>query len=76
MAISLLSCGFHYPVETYDACFKTLVTKATLLDCRNQKGGKKALKAYGTVSQVGEEKKHTRILCTKGQSAGPIPVAA
>lgn len=65
MAISLLSCGFHYPVETYDAFFKTQVTKAILLDCRNHKGGKKALKMYGAVSEVGEEKKHTRILCTK-----------
>ena len=65
MAISLLSCGFHYPVETYDAFFKTQVTKAILLDCRTQKGGKKALKSYGTVTEVGEEKKHTRILCTK-----------
>ena len=65
MAISLLSCGFHYPVETYDGFFKTQVTKAILLDCRNQKGGKKALKAYGAVAEVGAEKKHTRILCTK-----------
>ena len=65
MVISLLSCGFHYPVETYDAFFETQVTKAILLDCRNQKGGKKALSAYGAVAEVGEEKKHTRILCTK-----------
>ena len=65
MAISLLSCGFHYPVETYDAFFKSQVTKAILLDCRNQKGGKQALKAYGAVREVGEEQKHKRILCTK-----------
>ncbi len=67
MAISLLSCGFHYPVETYDAFFKAQVSKAILLDCRNHKGGKKALRAYGTVTEVGEEKKHTRLLCTRPQ---------
>lgn len=66
MAISLLSCGFHYPVETYDAFFKSQVTKAILLDCRNQKGGQKALRQYGAVTEVGAEKKHARILCTKG----------
>ncbi len=65
VAISLLSCGFHYPVETYDTFFKTQVTKAILLDCRKQKGGKKALRAYGTVSEVGDELKHARILCSK-----------
>jgi hypothetical protein len=65
MAISLLSCGFHYPVETYDAFFKAQVSKAILLDCRNTKGGKKALSHYGTVTEVGAAKKHSRYLCTK-----------
>ena len=65
MAISLLSCGFHYPVETYDAFFKAQVSKAILLDCRNHKGGKKALRAYGSIAEVGVETRHTRILCTK-----------
>ena len=65
MVVSLLSCGFHYPVETYDAFFATQVDKAILLDCRKTKGGKKTLARYGTVLEVGEEKRHTRILCTK-----------
>lgn len=66
MAISLLSCGFHYPVSTYDAFFKSQVSKAILLDCRRNKGGDKDLKAYGQVEAVGEEKKHGRYLCIKG----------
>lgn len=65
MAISLLSCGFHYPVETYDGFFKSQVKKAILLDCRNGKGGKKALRAYGSIAEVGEETRHTRIFCIK-----------
>ena len=65
MAISLLSCGFHYPVGTYDAFFKSQVSKAILLDCRKDKGGDKDLTAFGRVGAVGEEKKHFRYLCTK-----------
>lgn len=65
MAISLLSCGFHYPIGTYDAFFKSQVSKAILVDCRKTKGGDKALTAYGRVAVVGEEKRHIRYLCTK-----------
>ena len=65
MAISLLSCGFHYPVGTYDAFFRSQVSKAILLDCRMSKGGDKALMAYGRVEAVAEEKRHIRYLCVK-----------
>ena len=65
MAISLLSCGFHYPVGTYDAFFRSQVSKAILLDCRMSKAGDKALMAYGRVEAVAEEKRHIRYLCVK-----------
>jgi hypothetical protein len=65
MAMSLLSCGFHYPVGTYDSFFKAQVSRAILLDCRRNKGGDKELAAYGRVEAVGEEKKHIRYLCSK-----------
>lgn len=69
MAVSLLSCGFHYPVETYDAFFRNQVSKAILLDCRNRKGGDTVLARYGTVTLVGTETRHGRYLCTKGGDA-------
>jgi hypothetical protein len=69
MAMSLLSCGFHYPVETYDAFFKAQVKSAILLDCRSGRGGKEALAAYGTVTELSTEKKHGRYLCSRPASA-------
>lgn len=65
MAVSLLSCGFHYPVSTYDDFFRTQVDRAILLDCRNGKVGEAALAAYGSVRMIGAEKRHTRFLCRK-----------
>jgi SAM-dependent methyltransferase len=37
MAMSLLSCGFHYPVATYADFFHSHVGKALLLDIRRRK---------------------------------------
>jgi len=66
MAISLISCGFHYPVATYDSFFQTQVRKAILLDCRTSRpDGATTLASYGQVESVGREKKHERLLCVK-----------
>jgi len=65
LAISLISCGFHYPVATYDSFFATQVRKAILLDCRNGTDAAASLARYGTVEAVGREKKHERLLCVK-----------
>jgi hypothetical protein len=65
LAVSLISCGFHYPVSTYDDFFRTQVDRAILLDCRNGKGGEAELAAYGSVTTIGTEKRHTRYLCRK-----------
>lgn len=72
MAISLLSCGFHYPVKTYAGFFRNQVDKAILLDCRNGHGGPKALGAFGRTEDVGQERKHTRIFCAKDGFADPM----
>lgn len=66
MAISLLSCGFHYPVATYDAFFRRQVRRAILLDCRRQrKSNQTALGQYGSMKLVAEGRKSQRFLCTK-----------
>jgi hypothetical protein len=66
MALSLISCGFHYPVETYDAFFRAQVDRAILLDCRTGTGGEAALAAYGPVERIGGGKRHDRLLCRTG----------
>ena len=65
MAISLLSCGFHYPADTYEAYFRTQVRKAILLDCRRGKGGDETLARHGEVSIVHSGRKHDCLLCLK-----------
>ena len=65
MVMSLISCGFHYPVDTYDAFFRTQVRKAILLDCRRSTAAESILARYGLVSNIGREKKHDRLLCLK-----------
>ena len=66
MAMSLISCGFHYPVATYDDFFRTQVTKAIMLDCRNKRGEENVLARYGKVTKIGEAAHHGRFLCEKG----------
>lgn len=65
MAMSLISCGFHYPVETYDDFFRTQVSKAIMLDCRNKRGEEKVLARYGHVTKIGDAAHHSRFLCEK-----------
>lgn len=65
MAISLLSCGFHYPAHTYDAFFSTQVSKAILLDCRRGQGGHETLARHGEVSIMQSGRKHDCLLCMK-----------
>lgn len=65
MAMSLISCGFHYPVATYDDFFRTQVSKAIMLDCRNRRGEEKVLARYGRVTKLGDAAHHSRFLCEK-----------
>ena len=65
MAISLISCGFHYPVTTYDAYFRHQVNKAILLDARQGRGGLEDLNSYGTCEVTAKGKRHDLILWRK-----------
>lgn len=66
MAISLLSCGFHYPADTYEAFFREQVDRAILLDMRHRRGALGALSKYGTTSLVWKGRRHEAILVEKG----------
>ena len=58
IVVSLLSWGFHYPIETYSPrCCGTLV-----VDVRRGTGGLQALSAMGAVSVVHEAEKYQRVV--------------
>ena len=61
LAISLASCGFHYPVETYDAFFKTQISSGggVVLDIRKGSGGIKTMKSFGDVTVLKKHPKHS-----------------
>ncbi len=65
LAISLISCGFHYPAETYETFFKDQVTDAILLDVRKGRGNEAFLERFGGVSVVAEGKRHHAVLIRK-----------
>jgi hypothetical protein len=58
VVISLLSWGFHYPVNTYaPRCFGVMV-----VDVRRDTGGEQALTRFGEVSVLHEAQKFRRVL--------------
>lgn len=56
LAVSFISCGFHYPWETYEAFFRNQVAEdgAIVLDLRRRKAraGREGLQRIGAVSHV------------------------
>ncbi|PKP84381.1 MAG: class I SAM-dependent methyltransferase [Alphaproteobacteria bacterium HGW-Alphaproteobacteria-2] len=68
LALSLISCGFHYPAETYDAFYAANVapTGAILLDIRKGSGGLGYLKKFGHTSVLRREKKLATVFVNKG----------
>lgn len=64
--ISLLSCGYHYPVSTYETLFRSVLAKAgtLVLDIRTGSGGIPALKAIGATRVLGRGPKHATVLVT------------
>lgn len=65
LAISLISCGFHYPAETYETFFADQVKKAILLDVRKGKGNEDFLSQFGPVSVIAEGKRHHTVVSRK-----------
>lgn len=71
LAISLASCGFHYPVGTYDNLFRTQINAGggVVLDIRKGSGGIGAMKAYGAVEVLAKHGKYSTVLA-RSHSAG------
>lgn len=62
MAMSLLSCGFHYPVATYAGFFHSHVGKALLLDIRRRKPeGRALMDEWGTSRILHRGPKHDSV---------------
>lgn len=62
MAMSLLSCGFHYPVATYMDFFRSHVGKAILLDIRRRRPeGRDLMEEWGTTRILNRGIKHDSI---------------
>lgn len=67
LAISLASCGFHYPVATYDGLFSTQISPggAIVLDIRKGSGGIGAMKAYGPVEVLAKHTKYATAIARR-----------
>lgn len=70
MAVSLLSCGFHYPVDMYMPFFRFAVRKrgAVILDLRNGQFGRnrKTLSTLGRVDIIDIRNDRKRVILRKG----------
>ncbi len=64
LAISLASCGFHYPIDTYKDFFATQIAPggAIVADVRKGSGGVQDLKAYGAVDILAKHPKYSTVL--------------
>jgi len=69
LAISLASCGFHYPVETYGDFFDKQIKPngGIVLDIRKGSGGIKTMKQYGDVTVLKKYPKHSTVIARKSE---------
>ncbi len=69
LAISLISCGFHYPVTTYTDFFTTQLTPggAIVLDIRKGSGGIAQMKKIARVKVLDRQRKFATILARRGE---------
>ena len=71
LAVSLLSCGYHYPVEMYLPFFRFAVRKGgyVLLDIRNGKllESNRILNRFGTIEVLDPDRTPRRVLVRKGK---------
>ncbi|HHI69991.1 MAG TPA: class I SAM-dependent methyltransferase [Rhodobacteraceae bacterium] len=68
LAISLASCGFHYPVTTYSDFFSQQISKdgAIVLDIRKGSGGIGLMKEFGEVEVLAKHQKYSTVVAKKG----------
>ncbi len=71
LAISLISCGFHYPAGTYEDFFKNNVNPggAIVLDIRKGSRGIGYMKGIGAVEVLKKHRKHSLVLTRRPQGA-------
>lgn len=67
LAISLASCGFHFPVAAYDEFFSTQIADggAVVLDIRKGSGGIADMKSIGAVEVLVKHQKYSTVLARK-----------
>ncbi|WP_375261996.1 class I SAM-dependent methyltransferase [Palleronia sp.] len=67
LAISLISCGFHYPAKTYEAFFGRQVAPngRIVLDIRKGSGGIPYMRRFGSVDTLDKSAKLATILVLK-----------
>lgn len=67
LAISLLSCGFHYPAETYEEFFSRNVVPGgrIVMDIRKGSGGIAYMRRFGAVQMLDKTGKGAGILVRK-----------
>lgn len=67
LAMSLISCGFHYPAQTYDKFFHNQVapTGGIVLDVRKGSGGIPYLKGFGRTKILHKDRKHASVFVQK-----------
>ncbi len=64
LAISLASCGFHYPVNTYETLFRDQMRPGggIVLDIRKKSGGIKGMKEFGIVEILEKKRKYSTVI--------------
>ncbi|MFY0310059.1 class I SAM-dependent methyltransferase [Leisingera sp. D0M16] len=69
LVISLASCGFHYPVGTYEDLFRNQINEGggIVLDIRKSSGGIAAMKSFGAVDVLAKHGKYSTVLIRAGQ---------
>jgi SAM-dependent methyltransferase len=68
LVVSLISWGFHYPVDTYLHRVHELMNDHArlILDVRKDTGGHEALtRTFGQIEVIADEAKYERLLCVK-----------
>lgn len=68
LAFSLASCGFHYPVNTYETLFNKQIAKdgSVVLTIRNGSSGIADMKSFGAVEVLAKRAKYSTVLVRNG----------
>jgi hypothetical protein len=72
LIISLLSCGFHYPLKTYtEFALRALQPGGIFVfDMRRSEGQENDLAEFASVEALSDHPKHQRVAARKAQNSG------